>query len=192
MNEQAQDLCPDDMLAAALELAGRDDAGGLSRIEALLRDHPGDPRLHFLQGSLLAGKASYAEAREAMGRSIALAPDYAIARFQLGLLELSCGDAAASELTLQPLADAESEDALSLFARGLRHMARDEFAAATGFLRRGIASNQEHPLVSRDMEMIISRMGEVEAENGRKGDNSEDVSAAHLLIQRYADKTTKH
>jgi tetratricopeptide (TPR) repeat protein len=186
------ELCSDDLLVDAVEIAGRDDAAALVRVAGLIADHPADPRLHFLQGSLLAGLTRYQEGLAAMRRAVALAPDYEIARFQLGLLELSSGDAAAADATLQPLAEADA--GLSLFARGLRHLARDELGEAADLLRRGIERNREHPLINRDMEMMIARIDEARrAPDGRAAAaGDEEVSAAHMLLKRYADKDTRH
>jgi len=183
------ELCPDEPLAEAIALAEGDDEAGRERVAVLLGDHPADPRLHFLYGSLLAAAARYEEARAAMKRSIELAPEYEIARFQLGLLELSSGDAEAADLTLDPLADGQSEAALALFARGLRHLARDDLPAAADLLRRGIGCNRDHPLVSRDMELIIAS---IEERLRARDEPEEPVSAAHLLLQEYAAKSTKH
>ena len=134
-----------------------------------------------------------------MRRAVELASGYDIARFQLGLLELSSGDAEAADATFQPLADAPGEGALSLFALGLRHLARDNFDQAEALLRRGIEVNIEHPLVSRDMELMLTGIAEARAKGAQEAHDpsaesggEEDVSAAHLLLKRYADKSTKH
>ena len=50
--------------------------------------------------------------------------------------------------------------ALSLFARALRLLARDELGDAAELLVRGIERNREHPLINRDMEMMIARIEE--------------------------------
>jgi len=184
-----EQYCPDDRLAEAVELVGSDDSAGLAHVAALLDDHPHDPRLHFLYGSLLAGAGRFEEARVAMGRAVEIAPDYAIARFQLSLLELSSGDAAAACATLDPLAEDEAEAALPLFARGLQSLGRDELGAARALLRRGIAVNREHPLVSRDMELIIARIDETAAAGGEA---EQDVSAADFLLRQAAAKSTRH
>jgi tetratricopeptide (TPR) repeat protein len=189
MEMDMQQACPDDMLAELITLAGDDEAAAIAAIAALLEEHPSDPRLHFLGGSLLAGQARYGEAREAMVRSIELAPDYAIARFQLGLLELSCGDAAAADATLQPLAEAASEEALVLFARGLRHLARDELAVAADLLRQGISRNRDHPLVSRDMELILEQIAQ---RGATPAEPDQEISAAQMLLREHAAKPTKH
>lgn len=181
-------MCSDEMLTGAVEMVGRDEAAALARIAGLIDDHPADPRLHFLQGSLLASAERYAEGLAAMRRAVALAPDYEVARFQLGLLELSSGDAVAADATLAPLAEADT--GLSLFARGLRHLARDELDAAADLLRRGLERNREHPLINRDMEMMIARIGETQRAPDAPADD--EVSAAHLLLKRYGDKDTRH
>jgi hypothetical protein len=184
------DLCSDDRLVEAVEMAGRDDAGALARVAGLIKAHPADPRLHFLQGSLFAGLARYQEGLAAMRRAVALAPDYEIARFQLGLLELSSGDAEAADATLQPLA--ESDAGLSLFARALRLLARDELGGAAELLIQGIERNWEHPLINRDMEMMIARIEEARRAPDGPAAAEEEVSAAHMLLKRYADKDTRH
>lgn len=194
-------LCPDGPITEMLALAGNDEPAALARIATLLEDHPDDPRLHFMKGSLLAAQEQYADGCAAMRQAVELAPAYDIARFQLGLLELSSGDAEAADATLQPLADASDENALSLFALGLRHLARDNLDQAEALLRRGIEINAEHPLVSRDMELmlagIVDARAKAAADTHHPSDEAEtdadaEVSAAHLLLQRYADKSTKH
>ena len=83
----------------------RADAGGrgLAATDAALADYPADPRLLFLRGSLLAGLQRYDEARAAIAGAVELAPEFAIARFQLGFLQLTSGAAREAETTWAPL-----------------------------------------------------------------------------------------
>lgn len=185
MDQDMQILCPDDALTQLVALAGEDEPAALSRIAALIDEHPADPRLHFLGGSLLAAQQRFAEARSAMERSIEIAPGFAIARFQLGLLELSSGDSEAADATLRPLAELESDDALVLFARGLRHLARDNLAVAADLLKQGIACNGEHPLVSRDMELIVAG---IEEQAKGPGDPGEHMSAVEMLLRQHSTR----
>lgn len=188
MNEPMQQTCPDEMLAEAMDLTSRDEAAGCSRVAELVNAYPLDPRLHFLLGSLLASQSQYAEARKSMHCAVDLAPRYDVARFQLGLLELSSGDAIAAKETLAPLAVAESGSGLSLLAQGLVQLASDDLAAAAASLRRGLSQNLEHPLINRDMEMMIA---EIEARLGAPAPD-EEISAAHQLLRQYDDKLTRH
>jgi Flp pilus assembly protein TadD len=190
MAEQASpDTCPADLLAEAIETTRRDDAEGLRRVEVLARDYPRDARLHFLLGSLLAGLGRYGEAHAAMRAAVEIAPGYAIARFQLGFLELTSGDAAAAEATWRPLLELPPTDPLRLFAGGLGHLARDEFAAATDLLAQGMARNTDNPAMNADMQLLIDRMRETQADQARR---DEPISVAHLLLRQYVDKSTRH
>src|SRR5688572_15609079 len=185
MQNDMHQPCPDQALAEVLSLAENDEPGALARIATLSEAHPRDARLHFLGGSLLAALARFDEARAAMTRSIEIAPDFAIARFQLGLLELSSGDGAAADATLQPLDEPGSEDALALFARGLRHLVRDDLAVAADLLRQGMKRNRDHPLVSRDMELIVA---EIEQRAAGADRPAEEMSAAQMLLDQHRSR----
>ena len=182
------ELCPADLLAETV--AELDGAGeqGVAKVDRLLLLYPRDARLHFLRGSLLAGLAAYPQAREAMAVATTLAPDYALARFQLGFLELTSGDAAKALQTWAPLRDLEPEQPLRLFVEGLTHLVADEFRAAIASLNDGIARNPDLPPLNADMRLIIARVETLMAD-GLK--SSGDVSASHLLLQQYGDRT-KH
>jgi len=182
-------LCPDDRLMAGVEAARDGDETGLAHIEALIGEYPSDPRLHFMRGSMLAGLKRYGEAHEAMGRAIDIAPGFAVARFQLGLLQLSSGDAVAAETTWAPLHALPEESSLRLFVVGLGHLIRDEFEATITTLEQGIALNTENPPMNRDMRLIIDGARE---KLGSSGDGDEATSSAHLLLQQYELKNTRH
>lgn len=188
MSQADATQCPDDILSRAIAAARADELGGLISVTNLVGDYPSDSRLRFLQGSLLAGLQRYDDARVAMAKAVAIAPDYAIARFQLGLLELTSGDAAAAQATWRRLDALPSDDPLRVFKQGLIHLIRDEFQAAVERLKEGIALNTENPLLNQDMQLVIERLG---AEASAQSD-AEPISAAHLLLQRYSDDTTKH
>src|SRR6185312_11997246 len=138
-------LAGDQDLAELIALAGRDVPSGLARLEDLLQAHDADARLHFLRGSLLAAQQDYQQARAAFEAALRLEPGFAVARFQLGLLELSSGEAAAAVETLRPLGTLPPDSALFLFARGLNHMIVDDFPTAIARLGEGMARNLDNP-----------------------------------------------
>ena len=181
--------CPANLISGAVSAVGKDQIRGLAQIESLVLDYPYDARLHFLRGSLLAGLQRYGEAHEAMSRAVKIAPQYAVARFQLGFLELTSGDPAAAEVTWSPLQDLSPDDALRIFVLGLNHLIRDEFGQAIDVLTEGIAKNVENPTISNDMQLIIEKAGEA---LGAQQSTDEPISSAHLLLQQYASKMTKH
>src|SRR5688572_1525981 len=84
-------------------LGNDDDDGGMKALDRLLADHPEDPRLHFMKGSLLAGTGRAIEAHAAMSRAVELAPEYSLARYQLGFFELTSGEPARALSTWGPI-----------------------------------------------------------------------------------------
>jgi tetratricopeptide (TPR) repeat protein len=163
------------------------DKGDEGQMQGVMREFPDDPRLHFLHGSLLAGNKDYQRARIAMRKAVDLAPDFGIARFQLGFLLLTSGEPHAAQEAWGPLFGLADDEPLRLFARGLSHMIRDEFAEAIDHLERGIARNSENLPLNRDMQLIIDELKAKEpAEDG------EMLSAASLLLRQTAFKPTRH
>jgi tetratricopeptide (TPR) repeat protein len=188
VDEANAEECPADLVADLVAVAGRDGSAGLARLDILLKDYGGDARLHFLRGSLLAAAQDYGGARVAMQAAVDLAPGYAVARFQLGLLELSSGDGAAALATLQPLEGLPADNPLRLFALGLQRLAADDFDQAIRFLREGVARNTEIPAMNKDMTLIID---EAQARLNGQGGDGEPMSQAHFLLQQYANKSRK-
>lgn len=185
MSQGQKTLCPEDRLLALVGVLGEDEARGTRELEALLSDYPGDPRLHFLKGSLLAGNQEYAAARDVMRRAVDLAPDYPIARFQLGFLLLTCGEAHASQEAWGPLHGLPPDNYIRILVDGLTHLIHDRFGDAIETLEKGMARNEENPALNGNIQLIIDDLRRKMAENG----GSEATSPVHLLLQQSALKT---
>jgi len=136
-------LCPEEALGSIIRQLQTDDAGGLATIASMQISYPLDPRLHFLCGSVLAGLQRYDEGRSAMARAIEIAPDYALARFQLGFLDLTSGRAVDAIGVWQPLFNLPEDEPLRIFAEGLTNLAGDNFTEARRLLTKGIELNTE-------------------------------------------------
>lgn len=186
MTSETPKLCGDERMHALLAEADADSTRGVAAIEAVLTEFPDDPRLHFLKGSLLVGLSQFIEAHAAMSRALALAPDFAIARFQLGFFELTSGEAEAALATWAPLDDSLPPDHyLRRFVAGLRHLIADRFAPCIADLRAGIAANAENLPLNQDMELIVAKCEELLDQDpgpGNGGDESDDVSATSFLL----------
>lgn len=180
-------LCPESRLSEMFATLRTDPVRGAKDLEGLLAHYPEDARLHFMRGSLLAGEQDYAAARTAMRRAVDLAPDYPIARFQLGLLLLTCGEAYPAQETWGPLHNLPRDHYLRLFVEGLMCLVRDDFAGTIRLLEQGIAANHENPPLNRDMQMVID---EVRAKSG--GMTKGAASSVDLLLQQAALKSTRH
>ncbi|WP_230635834.1 hypothetical protein [Sphingomonas sp. Leaf4] len=140
-------------------IAAAQDGGGdaLAIANRLIERHPGDARLHFLRGSFLAAANRPIEAHAALAQAVALAPDFALARFQLGLFELTSGEAARAMATWQPLGSLPETHYLTRFVAGLTHLIHDRFADAREALLAGIAVNNENLPLNRDMQLIVDQ-----------------------------------
>ena len=187
MAQSGVNACPDELLAEAAETVRLDDERGLLRLDELLALFD-DARLHFLRGSVLAGLKRYGEAQIAMGRAIDADPQFHLARFQCGFLKFTSGDAAGAGVIWAPLRDLGPDNALALFVRGMEFMARDEFPDAVALLRRGMAANTENAALNGNIVMILNSIDTLLAANPAP---EEEVSATHLLLQQYDDKSTR-
>lgn len=186
-------FCPDADLTALAATITEDAEQGLLELAAALAAYPGDPRLHFLQGSVLAGQARYAEGIQAMRRAVDLAPGYDVARFQLGFLHLTSGDASAALQSWAPLRDLPSGSSLRWFVEGLTHLSQDAFAEAVAALQEGMRQADVIPEMAADMQKIVDALPDA----GQASSDGEDAqagqtSADHLLLQRYMFDDTRH
>ena len=180
-------LCPDDTMGSIIRQLQTDDAGGLATIASMQISYPLDPRLHFVRGSVLAGLQRYDEGRSAMARAIEIAPDYALARFQLGFLDLTSGRAVDAIGVWQPLFNLPEDEPLRIFAEGLTNLAGDNFAEARRLLNKGIELNTENPLISSDMQLILDEIKDSPQAPSTEisPDQSVPSSAAHMLLQQF-------
>lgn len=197
MSEAKSTLCPDDRLAAILQLLQSDDHAALAEMETLLVQYPADARLHFLKGSVLAGIQRYEDGRAAMARAIEISPGFELARFQLGFLEFTSGMAAEAFETWAPFDALPDNAPFRLFALGLACLARDDFGGCDRLLRQGIEANREHPLINGDMQLILDEIaGQLSESTAAPVVEKEAASAAHQLLQQFELKDvankTKH
>ena len=187
---EASSLCPDADIADLATLAGKDGAAGQAVLAERLADFPGDPRLHFLNGSLRAATGDYDGARTAMRRAIEIAPGYALARFQLGMLLMTSGEFPAALEVLHPLVQSTPTSYLEWFASGTAHFMRDDFAAAIPALRQGLALNVENAPLNHDMALLLSRLER--PDDAADTQEGVELSAAQLLLQQAALRSTRH
>lgn len=134
---------------------------------------PQSPIAPFLLASHFAQQREYDRAEGLFIHTLNLAPDFLIARFQLGLLQLTSARPAAAIATWGPLELLDEGHTLRLFRDGLQAMAGDQFEQAKALLRRGIEGNQENLPLNRDMQMVIEA---IEANQANEANEKEDAS----------------
>ncbi|WP_390342934.1 hypothetical protein ACFJIS_21280 [Variovorax boronicumulans] len=155
----------------------------------------------FLLGAEYAalGKVDYAET--AFANAVRLAPDFPIARYQLGLLQFSSGRAAVGLLTWQPLLKLPESDPLPHFVNGFSALAQDQFVEALAFYEQGIQRNTSNPALSADIERVMAGIRIAMAENdgeavafSESAVNEEDAvdASIHVFLANYQQNGPKH
>lgn len=185
-------LCGDEemgQLVAAAE-AGTGDELALS--ERLIDAYPDDPRLHFLRGSLLVGTRPI-EAHRSLTRAVELAPDFHLARFQLGFFELTSAEPARALATWAPLGTLPDDHYLAHFVTGLTHLIHDRFPETIRALEAGIAANAENPPLNRDMGLIIEQCAGLKAAGEPVAEPAaSEASATSFLLGQLGGRGTTH
>ena len=185
-------LCSNEQLQELMTAMQADDGSDLVHADRLIAQYPDDARLHFLRGSILAAIGRPIEALPALRRAVELAPDFAIARFQLGFFQLTSGEAADALGTWGPLALLPHDSYLRKFVGGLTHLIRDEFAEAIEQLQEGIAANQENPPLNRDMQLIIEQTQALLASAATEAAGAEAASATSFLLDQFSGRGRVH
>jgi tetratricopeptide (TPR) repeat protein len=186
-------MCPDDELQDLMSSMQSDDRDELARADRLIAAYSSDARLHFLRGSMLAGIGRPIEALSSLRRAVELAPDFAIARFQLGFFQLTSGEAADALSTWGPIALLPDGHYLRFFVGGLTHLIRDEFEETIARLEEGIAANVENPALNGDMQLIIDQVRAVQQANGATASGAADgdegsASATSFLLDQLVGR----
>lgn len=186
------ELCSDSEISELVSDIQNDDRNDLQRIDTLLARYPEDPRLHFMRASVLAGKQRSIEAHAAFSKTIELAPDFALARYQLGFFELTSGEADRALSTWGPLMKLPADNYLRNFVEGMTHLIRDEFDDAIVKMHAGIKLNQENIPMNHDIELLIAECERARKAGGPTEDGEEAQSATSFILGQLSSDSTKH
>lgn len=118
----------------------------------------GNADLHHLLGATLAKLGDYARAESELAEAVRLNPQAHVARFQLGLLQLTNAQPQRAEVTWAALESLPAGAALRLFKKGLEALIRDQFADCAELLQKGIAANSGNAALNHDMRLILERL----------------------------------
>lgn len=184
------ELCGDEDMAGLVAALQRSDVNDLAEVDRLVARFPEDPRLHFIRGSILAGKQQHSDAHASLSRAVELAPEFHIARYQLGFFELTSGEVDQALSTWGPLQRLPADFYLRKFVDGLIRLVRDEFDEALALMREGIALNRENEPLNNDIRLLMRECeklprGDVSGEPG-------DQSATSIILGQFGRKPTQH
>ncbi|HLX02551.1 MAG TPA: hypothetical protein VKS80_10610 [Trinickia sp.] len=184
--------CDDDAMAAIVAALNGPDEDALSLINDALARWPRDHRLWFLRASIYAGQQRRAEARVDFTQTLALEPEFDVARFMLGFLELMDQRVQEAALAWGPLDRLEETDALRVFKSGLLDLSEDRFGQALEQLKRGLALNERHPAINGYVEAVIARIESMPSFEQGVTALSADMPDSHVLLSGYQISPTRH
>lgn len=150
--------------------------------------YPASGLPHFLAGSEYAALGQIDKAEASLANAVLLAPDFHIARYQLGLLHFSSGRAAAALVTWQPLFTLDETQALGHFVRGFAALAQDDFSGAKAHFDAGLARNTDNAALSADIQKVLQGMDDARAQNQSampQATPERSEAAAHVLLSNY-------
>jgi tetratricopeptide (TPR) repeat protein len=136
--------------------AAGDSEGAIRLLRAAAAEDPTSGLVQFLLAAELAQAGAIGEAEAAYASAVLLAPQFHIARFQLGLLQFTSGRAAIALLTWQPLLALGDDEPLPHFVRAFAALAGDHFAQALASFAAGIAHNSENEPLNADMRKVMA------------------------------------
>jgi tetratricopeptide (TPR) repeat protein len=137
---------------------------------------------HFLIASEQASAGDFVAAELSFASAVVLAPEFALARYQLGLLQFSSQRAPLALLTWQPLFTLPESDALLHFVRGFAALAQDAFPEALRNFRSGLACQPANPALCSDVMQLIEA---VEALDRKGAPPDEEPAGSHVLLSAY-------
>lgn len=130
---------------------------------AAAEQHPRDPRPVLLLAAELVHAREIDRAEAAYLVALQRAPDWPIARFQLGLLQFTCARPAAALATWAPLERLAQDDPLRLFKAGIQALLEGRTDEARRLVADGLARNTVNAPLNRDMQLLLERVDELAA-----------------------------
>ncbi|WP_455211764.1 tetratricopeptide repeat protein [Kaarinaea lacus] len=162
-------LDPDKLFDLALKASQANDTQkSIGIIKTALDQSPDDARMWYMLGTLYGDIGIYDKAVLNMEKALEIDPNYAIARFHLGLLHLMAGQQNAADTTWLPLNALGETHYLTLFKAGLLKIVEDEIEQGIALIREGINRNHLVESLNKDMETVIENAAlslSLEAEN---------------------------
>lgn len=189
-----QHLLENERMSELIGLISKDTDQGIAQLVRCIDEYPNDPRLYFLQGSTLIGAGKHIEAHAALSKAVQLAPDFAIARFQLGFFQLTSGEAEAALETWAPFdSTLDGNHYLMSFVKGLRCLIADDFTGTIHHLREGMSSNEENTPLNKDMQLIIDECTKaLKSASTDQAQSEEETSATSFMLNQGAFKKSQY
>lgn len=183
-----------ELLAKAMDASQRGDSEqAIAQLRELSQQAGVDGRPLLLLAGELASAGHMPEAEAAYAGSILRSPGLSIARFQLGLLQVSSGRVALGVLTWQALLSLPMDDALYHYVAGYIALLEDRFDMARECFEAGLSLLQENDALMGDIRRTMVAMHQMSS--GSSNDNVAQAAGQpdhHVLLSNYFPGDRRH
>ncbi|MES2089657.1 MAG: hypothetical protein V4532_06740 [Pseudomonadota bacterium] len=185
-----------ELLHLGLEAAQRDDHGAAITYLKAAIDLPAGSmatssdyaKVLYMLGAEYAQIGLMDRAQEYMGQAIDMDSSLYTARFQLGLLHLTCAQVEQSLQVLAPLENLSADSCFHHLATGLRHLIHDEFAECRTSLLRGMDLNTHsaapNPALNGDIQKLLNALPTTDGDQDATP-VAEPTAEASFLMSSY-------
>ncbi len=178
----------DELLRIALDAINQDKhADAVTMLKTLLERDDKHVFATYLLAAEHAQLGMMDRAEEGFKKTVALSPDFPMARFQLAQLLLVKGDGASAQDLLAPLSTLPNGQALSGYAKGLIAAAQENIQEAIAQLQAGLACEQEIPALAQDMQRVLNNLLAMAGSGSNVGHGAQSpaASAAPMFLSNY-------
>ena len=174
------------------KLETSDTASALALLETTAAHHPQNPHVLLLLAGYYMQNKHVDQAEAAYIAALSLDPGLLIARFQLGLLQLTSARPATAFTTWAPLDLLNEKHPLRLFKQAFNQLQHDQIGTACVYLREGMQHNTDNPPLNRDMQMLLVKLEAAPKDSTANPPTSTEAPAAsahetstHFLVSTY-------
>jgi tetratricopeptide (TPR) repeat protein len=183
--------CGNDTMSLVMKAIEGPAEDALALLNQSLANWPFDYRLWFLRGAALASQQRHDEARLDFLRVHELAPEFHMATFMLGFLDFINARGTAAEATWAVLDQIAEDQPLRVLKDGLLSLSRGDLEVSLRQLDRGLALNQQYPLINSYIQAVIMRITEHSQQSTATTADTQ-APQGHLLLSGYQGNQTRH
>ncbi len=172
-----------------------DSTTALALFSQAASEQPNSGVPHLLMGAEHAKLGEIDRAEAGFANALLLEPGLLIARYQLGLLQLTSARAAIALVTWQPLLQLDDSNPLPHFVRGFEALAHDQFDEANRYFEAGLTRNVDNPPLSDDIRKVLERIDAIQTPLHQTPTDVEQEASEvdfHFLLSNYQQKGPGH
>ncbi|SAK75917.1 hypothetical protein AWB80_04397 [Caballeronia pedi] len=185
--QQSLEYVDQDTLETVTRALSSSEETSLTALDELITVYPGDPRLRFFRGAVLASLVRYDEAQQELRQCIAIDPLFYVSWFMLGFIQLLHGQLEETRRCWAKLSEVPSDDTLQSLAHGLDLLVEDKFERARVELYATLGSNVHYPELNSFVEKLLAA---IETRNNTSA--PAESGEQHFLMTGYLANSTRH